>query len=181
MPRRLTTSHTSSPRAVTALMLLCLGLCGTSGCGDADAPSAPWTCTNDRDDWSRCDGDRTIWCHGEGQYPHFHNGRDCAADGLRCAALSEREAVCVDPSASCAAGEAMCEGNTAQNCLDGALAVEPCGTAKTCVVYRGEARCDAKPSDDCSGHGFVNGDACTCNSQYMRDPSDPLACVPEEG
>lgn len=169
-------SHALWTRA--ALALMCLLVAPTIGCGEAEEAPAPWGCTDARDDWSRCDGDRTIWCHG-GQFPHFHNGRDCAAAGLSCMALSEREAVCVDAAASCTDGEVRCDGNTAQSCLGGVLAVEPCGTARTCVVFRGEARCDAKPSDECSGHGLVNGDACDCNSQYVRDPNDPMACIPE--
>lgn len=163
-------------RRLTLIASLALAVC----CGGEDAPPAEdFECTEARDRWEQCQGGEVVWCHGFGT-PHFHSGAKCALAGLACTEISERRAVCTDDSATCDPGAFACDGNTATNCIDGVLALEPCGTRKTCLAddAAGLATCfDDRPDAPCSGHGDLYASGCVCNRGYIPGPEGG-SCVP---
>jgi len=163
---------------VSGLVLLSIAL--SVGCGDNNNNNVnDWECAEGRDGWERCVGDQIQYCHEvAGMTPHFHNGRDCAAEGLACVEEADHhESFCVDMSVTCTDSEFRCEGNTAYNCIDGHEAQEPCGTG-ICHEHTDEAHCEDQ-SEECGGHGHIDGDHCHCDTGYVLDPDDPLNCVSE--
>lgn len=38
---------------------------------------------------------------------------------------------------------------------------------------------NAVAQEECSGHGFIHGDQCHCDSGYQLDPTDPMQCIAE--
>ena len=89
-----------------------------------------WSCDTPRDGWERCDGDSVVWCHAvaHGNYSsgHFHEGANCAQDGLECIELTDSLAACADASRPCDAGFAQCDGRQALNCVDGKTTTMRC-------------------------------------------------------
>ncbi|MBN2670143.1 MAG: hypothetical protein JXX29_00635 [Deltaproteobacteria bacterium] len=140
-------------------------------------------CTLERDGWEQCLDNKVQYCHiVEGMDPHFHWGADCEALGYACVQLTESEAVCVDDSSTCTAGEFKCEANTAYNCIDedghSHWAIEPCGTAAHCHEEAAEAHCEEEESvDECDGHGHLDGEECHCEDGYGHDGDDTSTCV----
>ena len=101
---------------------------------------------------------------------------DCQAQGYECHDDGAGDATCVDTSQSCTDGEFRCEDNTAYNCIDGHMGIEPCGTASTCHEESDAAHCE-ESSEECGGHGHVHDDECECDGGYEVDPQDALNCV----
>ena len=122
-------------------------------------------CSEDKSGWEQCVDNKVQYCHiVDGMDPHFHWGSDCESLGFECVELSESEAACLDDTQTCTAGEFYCEDNTAYNCIEhdgeGALAIEPCGTASTCTADGDEeAYCVEKELN------FEPGDACDAMTQ----------------
>ncbi len=156
------------------------------GDSDGDTEEGTWdgVCTDERDGWEKCENNRIQWCHVlEGMDPHFHEGSNCEALGLTCVEHAREhddhthyEAFCVDESMICEAGTFACVDNTAQNCIDGVMALEPCGT-KHCHEEAAEAVCEQEGEEVCGGHGHMDGDTCHCDENYELDPDDPANCI----
>ena len=152
--------------------------------GDSDNESWDGICTNERDGWEKCDNNRIQWCHVlEGMDPHFHEGSNCEALGLTCVehahehdGHTDYEAFCVDESMTCEEGEFTCVDNTARNCIDGVMALEPCGTM-LCHEETDEAVCEQEGDAECGGHGHMESDECHCDENYEVDPDDSTNCV----
>ena len=141
-----------------------------------------WTCDEDHDDWRGCSENKVQYCHIlEGMDPHFHWLTDCESLGYSCVEEVAGEAVCVDYDQTCDAGSFSCDAdsNTAYNCVDGHLAVEPCGTSKTCHEEDDEAHCEEVDDEECGGHGHLHDDECHCNDGYIIDEDDPMLCIAE--
>ena len=114
----------------------------TAACGEDESPSVDttvnWSCSDERDGWERCEEGNVIWCHAFGT-PHFHTGARCASAGLECVSVTDARAVCTVPEETCEAGEFSCRDNIATNCLEGRVALWPCGTRRQCVTEPGTA------------------------------------------
>lgn len=110
-----------------------------------------WSCDTPRDGWERCDGDSVVWCHAvvHGNYSggHFHEGANCAQDGLECIELTDSLAACADASRPCDAGFAQCDGRQALNCVDGKTTTMRCSLSETCQVGPEGARCQPTKQD----------------------------------
>ena len=169
--------------ALAALLALpLLAACESDGGGEEGTTT--WECDAAHDDWELCTDGVVQWCHVlEGMEPHFHNGANCAALGLECVELTAGDAACVDMDSSCTEGDSYCgaEGtedeNTAFTCVDGHLAVEPCGTAYHCHEEDGAAVCELEGEDECGGHGHLHDGVCECEDGYTIDPDDETNCV----
>lgn len=151
---------------------------GTGGAtGGTGGSTSTWECDADHADWERCEENKVQYCHiVSGMDPHFHWGMDCEAQGYQCHDDGMGEATCVDTSQTCTDGEFRCEDNTAYNCIDGKMGIEPCGTAKHCHEEADEAHCE-ETGDECGGHGHVHDNECHCDEGYELDPADPLNCI----
>ena len=151
--------------------------CGENG---DNGEQIEWECDNDHNGWERCTNNRIQYCHaGPGMEPHYHWGTNCDGMGLTCMVVDDQgNAVCVDESVDCTAADEKCEDNTAYYCVDGKLAVVPCGTANVCHVHDGVPECEPR-SEECGGHGHLHGDVCHCDEGYVLDPDDPTNCVSE--
>lgn len=115
-----------SPVLVTVLLLACGG-------EDETTSDSTFECTTERDGWEQCVDDTVQWCHALGD-AHFHAGRNCAEDGLVCAAKN-RVAYCADAAQSCEDGTpGRCEGAQAINCVEGITGFRRCGVGKACEV-----------------------------------------------
>lgn len=175
------------------LFALALSACGADdgsavadGDVDGDTDDGDWdgVCTGERDGWEKCENNRIQWCHVlEGMEPHFHEGQNCEALGLTCIENTHEhdghtryEAFCVDESVTCEAGEFACVENTAQNCIDGVMALLPCGT-KHCHEEADEAVCEQEGEEECGGHGHLHEGVCHCDENYEVDPNDPTNCI----
>lgn len=153
------------------------GSAGSPGTGGTGASASSWECDADHAQWQRCEEEKIQYCHiVSGMDPHFHWGMDCDAQGYSCHDDGMGNATCVDKAQPCAAGEFRCVDNTAYNCIDGYMGIEPCGTAKHCHEKTDEAHCE-EASDECDGHGHVEGGACHCDEGYEQAPDDPLSCI----
>ena len=153
------------------------GAAGSSGSSGAAGSSSSWQCDADHADWEQCEDNKVQYCHiVSGMDPHFHWGMDCEAQGYECYDDGAGDATCVDMSQECTAGEFRCEDNTAYNCIDGHLGIEPCGTAKHCHEEADAAHCE-EAGDECDGHGHVHDGECHCEDGYEQDPEDPLSCI----
>lgn len=163
-------------RLPVALLALMGAACGDDAT-DTTTGAESFACTTDRSGWEQCEGGDVQWCHID----HFHAGARCSALGYACVELSDREASCVDEASTCAVGAFSCDGNTAYNCVEhegeGRFAIEPCGTAKTCLEDAAEARCEVRSDEACGGHGEYADGACTCDVGYAYDGDDPTTCV----
>ncbi len=185
-------------KSMLLLSLLFVSLLFTA-CDDSDSESTTddddddqvdqWdgVCSEETENFEKCEDNRIQWCHVlEGMDPHFHEGLNCESLGLTCMEHAENAgtdqlryvAYCVDESITCEEGEYACAENTAQNCLDGVMAMEPCGTG-TCHEHDGEALCEDADDEECNGHGHLHDDACECDEGYEQDPDDPASCVSE--
>mgnify|MGYP001292112109 CR=1 FL=1 len=176
---------------IILLVLLSLSACGgddsaADGDSDEETEGALWdgVCTEERSGWEKCDSNRIQWCHVvEGMEAHFHEGLNCEALSLTCVeheleedgAVSYR-AFCVDESMTCGDGEFACSDNTAQNCIDGVMALEPCGT-KHCHEEADEAVCEYPGDEECGGHGQLVDETCQCDENYETDPEDATNCI----
>jgi hypothetical protein len=134
-------------RAQQLLLLVSLPL-AANGCGGDDDSAATFgtalrfECSEATDNWSQCNDGKVEWCHAVGT-PHFHFSSNCEAAGLECFEVSEDEALCVDPTRACDdTTPSVCEERTAVRCVENLTVVEPCGTAKECVILDGVARCE---------------------------------------
>lgn len=123
-----------------------------TACGPTEEPAeltSPevWECTGERDGWERCDGDSVIWCHGVAGMgydgAHFHEGTNCAEDGMTCVRLDERVAACLTEQ-PCRDEATRCEDRYAYNCVEGTLAQTRCSLAEDCQVDEQGARCVPK-------------------------------------
>ncbi|MCK5689390.1 hypothetical protein KAI87_08975, partial [Myxococcota bacterium] len=145
--------------------------------GDAAVPES-FECTTERDDWQQCSANKIEYCHiVDGMDPHFHWGQDCDALGFECVETTGETAVCVDSSTSCEVGEFECTDNIAYNCIDGAFAVLPCGTANECHEEADAAECHPYEEVECGGHGHLDTGTCICDPGYAPDADDDLICV----
>lgn len=175
------------------LLTLLLSACGNGdgnqdvdGDTDGDTDTITWDgeCTDERDGWEKCESNRVKWCHIlEGMNPHFHEGLNCEALGLTCVehvhehdGHTDYEAFCVDESMTCEEGQFACVENTAQNCVNGAMALEPCGT-KECHTEGDEAICEQAGDEECGGHGHLHDGECHCDEGYEVDIDDETKCV----
>lgn len=165
-----------APALATALVA---GACGDDGTPASGTTEAWSTCTEERDGWERCEDGNVIWCHAFGT-PHFHTGARCASAGFECVSITESRAVCSSPDETCEDGEFSCRENTALNCLDGQVALWPCGTRLQCMTEPSLslATCwDPSPTAPCSGHGDLYESGCVCNPGY-QPTEDGEGCVP---
>ncbi len=147
---------------------IALTCCLLLACSGGDDGDGNWDCSTEKNLSEQCDEGEVIWCHAGGT-PHFHGGAKCALANLTCTEVTEDRAVCTDPTLTCTAGEYSCDGNTAVNCVEGVVALEPCGTRKTCLEEpaAGLATCwDDRPEAPCSGHGALYENGCVCDRGY---------------
>lgn len=154
-----TTDMLRTGRILMLVLVLGLGLWACSSeDADHDDHDELWdgVCTAAHDGFEKCENNRIQWCHVlDGTAPHFHEGLNCQALGLSCVEHAHEhdghthyQAFCVDESMTCEAGEFRCEANRAHNCLEGAMAVSPCGT-RECHEESGQAVCEGQ---DDHGH-----------------------------
>lgn len=113
------------------------------------AVTESWQCDTAHADWKQCLDNKVQHCHiVAGMDPHFHWGMDCQAQGYTCHSDNEGQAACVDMNKTCSPADHKCDNNTAYNCLQGHLAVEPCGTSKHCHDESDAAHCEASDPDN---------------------------------
>ena len=137
--------HITERLSVFALLsaLSLSALSAMVGCTNAGyGEEAPWTCTVIHDHWERCVEDTVRWCHALGE-PHFHQGPDCAAEGLICDVSDTRDhlAYCVDPEQPCEPTTGQCLAGEAHNCLHGLMSTRPCKPHEICQIVDAWARC----------------------------------------
>ncbi len=174
----------SNSMVVIAVFGVVMVLTGAAGCGDDSSKENGnendngFECTEERDGWEQCVGDRIQWCHVvHGMDPHFHWGTDCGQHGLSCVETDDHKAHCVDMNEHCDEGDAFCDHNTAHYCVDGHLAEKPCGTSNVCREEGGKAFCEPISGEDCGGHGYLENGECVCDRFHGQDPEDALMCV----
>lgn len=120
----------NSKTVVLALVVVSLMACGE----DEPAGDSLFECADGRNGWEQCVDDTVQWCHVTPEDAHFHLGRNCANDGLSCAAQGN-VAYCADPTQTCEEGTpGMCDERQAINCVDGMVAYRRCGVGKACVI-----------------------------------------------
>ncbi len=128
---------------------LVLSTAALAACGVAEEPPTQedegWSCSEERDEWERCDGASVVWCHAavHGGYsaPHFHEGTNCGEDAFECVELDDRTAACADPDSSCEDGWSECDGREARNCVEGRIATMRCSLTESCESTDEGARC----------------------------------------
>ena len=157
-------------RLVLASQLLLLSA-ALAACGDDTESSAAeaWACSESKNLSERCEEGEVVWCHAVGT-PHFHGGAKCALAQYSCIEVTEDRAVCSN-NETCADGDFRCEGNTAINCVQGVIGLEPCGTRKKCLEEPAAALAtcwDDRAEAPCSGHGALYEDGCVCDRGYTR-------------
>lgn len=168
---------------VTVLLPVIIAFVACEDSNNAGSTTWDGVCQDNRDGWEKCSQNRIQWCHVlEGMTPHFHEGLDCDALGLTCVEFQVTTngatvwaASCVDSTQTCTDGEFKCEENSAMNCLNKAMAIEPCGT-KTCHEDTALAHCE-EGEEECGGHGHLDGDECLCDENYEIDKEDATNCI----
>ena len=160
--------------------ILVFALVSCGGDDNSEDEGYSWTCEDSTDGWEKCSDNKIQYCHiVEGMDPHFHWSDDCDSKGYKCVEVAEGDAICVDESAACSAGEFSCDSdtNTAYNCVDGHKSVESCGSSKHCHEEDGAAICEETEEGECGGHGHLHDGECHCDEGYEIDPDNSENCI----